>query len=171
MFRIDSERVYAHSWSLCASCLSLFDVLIPSFHSKSLFDERLVTLHRVFDSQEIVFAVTIETDFADVFGSRFASVYGSETFTSLHIVAMYLDMIHLSLSKIPVSIFEDVVADFDLAIAKKMFFSRVPVWIEEVPVLFDGLFGVPATSFVSEDTSLSLNLAYRKSSSPRESIR
>jgi hypothetical protein len=149
----------------------LFAVLILLFHPKGLFDKRLVTLHRVFDSQEILFAVTIETDFADVFGSRFASVYGSETFTSLHIVALYLDMIHLSLSEVPVSVFENVVADCDLGITKKMFSSGVPVRIEELLVLFDGLFSVPATSFVSEDTSLSLNLAYRKSSSPSESIR
>jgi hypothetical protein len=171
IFRVGSERAAAHSWSLCASCLLLFAVRILSFHPKGLFDKRLVTLHRVFDSQEILFAVTIETDFADVFDSRFATVYGLESFISLCIVALYLDMIHLSLGEVPVSVFENVVADFDLGIAKKMFSSRVPVWIEEVLVQFDGLFGVPATSFVREYTSLSLNLAYRKSSSPSESIR
>jgi hypothetical protein len=149
----------------------LFAVLILSFHPKGLFDKRLVTLHRVFDSQEILFAVTIETDFADVFGSRFASVYGFELLTALHITALDLDMIHLSLSEIPVSIFENCVADFDLTIAEKMFSSRVPVRIEEVLVLFDGLFSVPAASLVSQDTNPTLDLTYRKFSSPSERMR
>jgi hypothetical protein len=115
--------------------------------------------------------VTIKTDFADIFNSRLVSIYGLESFTSLHIVALYLDIIHLGLSEIPVSIFEDVVADLDLGIAEKMFSSRVPVWIEEVLVLLDCLFRVPATACISDDSNLVLRLTHRKSSSPSERIR
>jgi hypothetical protein len=115
--------------------------------------------------------VTIKTDFADVFNSRFVPIYGLESFTSLHIVALYLDMIHLSLCKISVSILENVIADFDLGIAKKVVSSRASVRIEEVLVLFDGLFGMPAICFVSKGTNVSLDLTHRKSSSPSERIR
>jgi hypothetical protein len=143
----------------------------PLSHPTSLFNKRLVALHRVFDSHEIFFAVTIKTDFADVFNSRFVPIYGLESFTSLHIVALYLDMIHLSLSEISVSILEYVIADFDLGVTKKMISSRISVRIEDVLILFDGLFSVPAIYLVSEGTNVSLDLTHRKSSSPNERIR
>jgi hypothetical protein len=115
--------------------------------------------------------VTIKTDLTDIFNSGVVPIYGLESFTSLHIIALYLDIIHLGLSEIPVSIFEDVVADLDLDIAEKMFSSRVPVWIEEVLVLLDCLFRVPATACISDDSNLVLRLTHRKSSSPSERIR
>jgi hypothetical protein len=115
--------------------------------------------------------VTIKTDFADVFNSRFVPIYSLESFTSLHVVALYLDIIHLGLSEIPVSIFEDVVADLDLGIAEKMFSSTGSTWIEEVLVLLDRLFRVPATACISDDSNSALRLTHRKSSSPSERIR
>lgn len=119
------------------------------FHPKGLFDERLVTLHRYSNSQAIILAVAVETDFADVFGGRFATVYGPESITSLRIVALYLDVIHLSLSEIPVSILQNVITDLNLSIAQNMVSSTVPIRIEEVLIFLDGLFGMPAVSFVS----------------------
>jgi hypothetical protein len=142
-----------------------------SFRSKSPLNERLVTLHRFSDSQEILLAMTIKTGFAEVFGSRLASVYSLESLASFCIVALYLDMIHFSLSEIYVGILQNTIADLNLVIAEKMFSNRVSILIEEVLVLFDGLFGMPATSSVSEEISLARDLTYRKSVSPSERIR
>jgi hypothetical protein len=145
--------------------------LILLFHSKSLFDERLITLHGFFDSQAVLFAVTIQTDFADISGGRFASIYGFESFASFRIVALYFDMVHLGLSEIYVSILENVVTSFDLSITEKMVPGRCSVGVEEVLVLFDGLFGMPTPSLVSTIAELYQDLTYRKSLSPSERIR
>jgi hypothetical protein len=153
----------------CSSLSSA--VVVPLFWSKSPLDKSLVTLHGFSDSQEIFLAVTMETDFANVFSSRFESVYGFELLASFCIVALYFNMIHFSLSEIHVGILQDTIADFNLIIAEKVFSNRISIRIEQVLVLFDGLFGMPAISCVSEDTSLAQKLTYRKSLSPSERIR
>jgi len=59
-------------------------------------------------------------------------------------------MIHLGLSEVSVSILENAITDLDLSIAQKMVSSRVSVWVEKMLILLDGLFGMPAVSFVSD---------------------
>jgi hypothetical protein len=98
----------------CRSCAVLFIL----YHPKGLFDEGLVTLHRALNSHAVFLTVTIETDFADIFDSRLASVHSLEPFTPLLIVALYFDMVHLGLSKVDVSILENVVPNLDLCITK-----------------------------------------------------
>ena len=112
-----------------------------------------------------------ETNFADVFGGRFASVDCLESFTSLLEVALYLNMVHLSLSEVSVGILENVITDLDLGIAKKVVCSRISFRIEEVLVFFDCLFSMPTASFVSKEVDLSLDSTHRKSESPSERIR
>jgi hypothetical protein len=58
-------------------------------------------------------------------------------------------MIHFGLSEIDIGIPKNVVSNFNLFIAEKMFSDRVSVRIKEVMVLFDSLFGMPAASWVS----------------------
>jgi hypothetical protein len=124
-------------------------IVVLWFWSKSPLDESLVTLHGFSDGQEIFLAVTIETGFADVFSSRFEPVYGLESLASFCIVALYLDMIHLRLSEDDIGILKNVVSNFNLFVAEKMFSNGVSVRIKEVMVLFDGLLGMPAASWVS----------------------
>jgi hypothetical protein len=149
LFHIDCGRAYAHRWVICLYSSLSSVVIIHLFRSKSPLDKSLVTLHGFSDSQEILLAVTMETDFADVLSSRFESVYGNESLASLCIVALYLDMIHLRLSEDDIGILKNVVSNFNLFVAEKMFSNRVSIRIKEVMVLFDGLFGMPAASWVS----------------------
>ena len=142
------------------------------FDPKGLFDVSLVALHRGFDSYAVLLAVAEETDSVDIFDGRFASIYGFESFTPLVVVALYLDMVHLGLGEISVSILENAVSDIDLIVAEKVISSRVSVRVEEVLIFFDGLFGMPATSSISKDGDLYSKWTYRKSSwSPSEIMR
>lgn len=79
-------------------------------YPKGLLDERLVTLGRAIDSQQILLAMSIQTSLADILRSGFASIYGSESLNPFRIVAFYFDVILFSLGKVSTSILENVIS-------------------------------------------------------------